>query len=224
MSPIIFPGSVVVLDLDDTLYKEVDFLKSGYRKIADSLLHYSFEDPYEDMLAIYRRGGAVFQEIIEKYNYPFTAERFLAIYRNHLPDILLSEEVWEFLQKLDLTGCKTGLITDGRSVMQRNKLKALGLENYFDKVIISEEFGSSKPALENYEAFAVFEGQKYYIADNPSKDFISPNAMGWETICLLDDGQNIHKQDFSLPKEYLPKFKIHNFREVIFDNSDPIKL
>ena len=46
-----------------------------------------------------------------------------------------------------------GLITDGRSVTQRNKLKSLGLLNYFKEVIISEEFGSEKPGLKELSFF-----------------------------------------------------------------------
>jgi putative hydrolase of the HAD superfamily len=57
-----------------------------------------------------------------------------------------------------------------------------------------------------------------YIADNTQKDFITPNKLGWTTICLLDKGQNIHKQNFELSNEYLPKFTINSFEEIILTN------
>lgn len=53
-----------------------------------------------------------------------------------------------------------------------------------------------------------------YVGDIPQKDFLAPNSLGWNTICLLD-GQNIHKQDFSLPKEYLPKVRINSLYEIV---------
>lgn len=34
-----------------------------------------------------------------------------------------------------------------------------------------------------------------YVGDNLKKDFIAPNALGWLTVCLKDDGRNIHKQE-----------------------------
>ena len=59
---------------------------------------------------------------------------------------------------------------------------------------------AAAPALANYEYFV----KRYpgcndfiYVGDNPDKDFIAPKTLGWETICLKDDGSNIHKQDFS---------------------------
>ena len=44
---------------------------------------------------------------------------------------------------------------------------------------------------------------------------ITPNKLGWKTICLLDDGRNIHRQDFSCPEEYLPNVKIHTLKELL---------
>jgi len=57
-----------------------------------------------------------------------------------------------------------------------------------------------------------------YIADNPNKDFITPNKLGWTTICLLDRGQNIHKQNFNLNKDFLPQSSINSFDEIILYN------
>ena len=55
-----------------------------------------------------------------------------------------------------------------------------------------------------------------YVGDNVKKDFITPNALGWKTICLKDDGRNIHKQDFTLtPEQALPKKTILSLKELI---------
>ena len=38
-------------------------------------------------------------------------------------------------------------------------------------------------------------GKRYvYIGDNPRKDFIAPNRLGWLTLGLVDCGANIHPQ------------------------------
>ena len=82
--------------------------------------------------------------------------------------------------------------------------------------MISEEFGTAKPSLGNFEVFHQFKTAKYYyIADNPSKDFVSPNALGWQTICLVDAGNNIHKQKFTKEFLYLPQKKINKLDELI---------
>jgi putative hydrolase of the HAD superfamily len=113
-----------------------------------------------------------------------------------------------------------GLLTDGREVTQKNKIISLELNKYIYKknIVISESFGSEKPSVNNYLYFQ----QKYYdsnefiyVGDNVSKDFIAPNQLNWITICLLDKGKNIHKQDFSFPFEYLPQYTISNMRELL---------
>jgi putative hydrolase of the HAD superfamily len=55
-----------------------------------------------------------------------------------------------------------------------------------------------------------------YIADNPNKDFITPNKLGWTTICLLDRGQNVHEQIFTNSIEFNPHFVIKSFDEINF--------
>ena len=87
-----------------------------------------------------------------------------------------------------------------------------------EDIVISEEFGSEKPALSNYAYFMERypECQDFtYVGDNPRKDFIAPNALGWMTICLKDDGRNIHRQDYNVEKIKLPKKSISNITELI---------
>jgi putative hydrolase of the HAD superfamily len=54
-----------------------------------------------------------------------------------------------------------------------------------------------------------------YIADNPNKDFITPNKLGWTSICLLDRGQNVHQQNFKLSIDLLPHYSVNSFEEII---------
>lgn len=200
--------TVICFDLDDTLYKEIDYLKSAYREIAMSVGH---PEAAVRMLDWYYAKENAFEKLIETYGLSITITDCLKIYRNHFPEISLDAGVKEFLVELKDNGAKLGLISDGRSITQRNKIKALGLEGLFDIEIISEEFGSEKPSLKNYQVVMdkFSEQQKFiYVGDNPAKDFIAPNQLGWDSVCLLDDGRNIHKQDFDLPKGYLPKERI----------------
>lgn len=204
----------IIFDLDDTLMYEIDYLKSAYREIASIVDEKNQERLYEDMFSRYERGENVFEFLNVQYS-KFEIKDLLEIYRNHFPNVHLNDHAEELLLNLKNQGYKIGLITDGRAVTQRNKLKALRVEAIFDKIIVSEEFGSTKPDQRNYCAF-IEEGidDYYYIADNPKKDFITPNRLGWISICLLDNGQNIHSQDFELEDGYLPQYRIKNLNEV----------
>jgi putative hydrolase of the HAD superfamily len=208
-------NKVIAFDLDDTLYKEIDFLKSAYIEIASIVDKSHPETLYNNMISNYYKGNNVFKFISETYP-AYTVERLLEIYREHYPSISLSNEEWNVLLKLK-TVAFTGLITDGRSLTQRNKIKALGLENYFDKIVISEEIGYSKPDIRLFNEFKKFDvSQYYYIANDTKKDFVTPNRIGWITICLLDvNNQNIQKQDFSLSEYYLPQIKIKSLNELL---------
>lgn len=207
-------GAVVVFDLDDTLYPEIDFLRSGFRVVAGLVRAGEAGSVYRELLAVYERGGNPFREITERRGLTATVEELLAVYRGHMPEIRLGKEVQEFLAQLKKNGYTTGLLTDGRSVTQRNKLKALGLAGYFDEVVISEEFGSEKPAPENYLYFSrkYQDRPYYYIGNSFLKDFITPNRLGWTTVGLADvENNHIKKQDHTLEQIFLPQFLIRSF-------------
>ena len=205
---------VICFDLDDTLYKEIDYLKSAYREIAKYVGH---PETVGLMLDWYQAGENAFKKLIETYGLPIEISDLLKIYREHYPDIHLDAGVMEFLKELKDNGAKLGLISDGRSLAQRNKIKALGLEGFFDIEVISEEFGSEKPCMRNYQiVMEKFSERKVfvYVGDNTAKDFIAPNQLGWKTVCLAQDGRNIHRQDLSLPKEYMPHYVVDSIKEI----------
>jgi putative hydrolase of the HAD superfamily len=213
---------VVCFDLDDTLYKERDYLRSAFREIAAYVTgHYtgSEEDNYNILITAFENGASPFQEINAKLNIDVPTEYYLRMYRQHRPSICLSAEALDTLTSLKNKGYILGLITDGRSITQRNKIAALGLGRLFsdDNIIISEEFGSEKPSEGNYLYFV----EKYpkadfvYVGDNLKKDFIAPKKLDWYNICLLDDGQNIHRQDFKISEPFTPNCYIHTLAEII---------
>ncbi len=204
----------IVFDLDDTIVKEIDFLKSAFQEIAN-FVDSNNSNLYNQMLDWYYNKQNVFENILKKHS-NFAIQDLKNIYRNHFPNFDSKSKNRQLLIDLKQKGCKLGLISDGFSVTQRNKLKSLDIENLFDLIIISEEFGSEKPNLNNFEIFHRFQTQKYfYIADNIHKDFVAPNRLGWQTICLLDNGRNIHQQNFDLELLYLPNNKIANLNEIL---------
>jgi putative hydrolase of the HAD superfamily len=205
-------NKVFVFDLDDTLYSERDFEKSGIEFVYEnlSIKHISLE-------TILNNRNNWIELIINGSNNQISLQMVLDIYRNHFPTIRLYEDAKVFLEKLHSEGIEMSLITDGKSITQRNKLRALGIESFFKNIVISEEVNSEKPSENNFRMVMYNKiAENYiYIADNPKKDFITPNKLGWTSICLLDRGQNVHKQNFNISSEYLPLFSISSFEEII---------
>lgn len=217
---------VICFDLDDTLYKEIDFLTSAFDEIVEyslAMLHSSYLNHSElllGMLDAYYSKNDAFDYLINATKVNLDKATLLSIYRNHIPKIHLLPGASELLNEIKYRKFEIGIITDGRSIQQRNKLDSLDLDTFVkDKnIIISEEFGLEKPSRANYEYFVGLypdSNEFCYIADNTQKDFLSPNALGWKTICLQDDGRNIHYQRFDLPKEYLPQYVVKSLEEVI---------
>lgn len=212
---------IIVFDLDDTLYYEIDYLTSAYNEIAMKIeSKYAVSNVFSFMLGAYYDKKNVFEELNKKYSLDIPIESYLLLYRNHIPHVSLTQETKEVLSILLKTESNVlGLLTDGREITQKNKIKALMLEKYIkeENIVISDVFGSTKPSLNNYLYFH----QKYdkaefvYVGDNVNKDFVAPNKLNWTTICLLDNGKNIHTQDFSIDSEYLPQYKITDIKELL---------
>jgi putative hydrolase of the HAD superfamily len=53
---------------------------------------------------------------------------------------------FEVLAALRKEGYRIGMIANGDSTGARNIIKAIGLQDYFDAIIISEEVGIEKPS------------------------------------------------------------------------------
>ena len=214
---ILSTSKIFVFDLDDTLYSERDFEKSGIEFVYEnlSIKHISLE-------TILNNRNNWIELIINGSNNQITLQMVLDIYRNHFPTIQLYKDAKVFLEKLHSQGIEMSLITDGRSITQRNKLRALGIESFFKNIIISEEVNSEKPSQFNFNMVMnnKLAVNYIYIADNPKKDFITPNKLGWTSICLLDKGQNVHSQNFDLPKVFLPQFFINSFQEITLRNEN----
>ena len=211
----------IIFDLDDTLYKELDYVYSGFNHISNKInkkTKISKKELFEELISSFHAGENAFKNIKIKFSLRFSIKKMLDEYRNHNPNITLDSQTKNILDQLMQEKVLGGLLTDGRIIQQKNKIKSLGLNHYFENILISEEFGSEKPEINNYRFFMSQENlnnKYYYIGDNTNKDFISPNILGWTTICLLDNGRNIHKQNFNQNSQYLPKHQIKNISDIL---------
>jgi putative hydrolase of the HAD superfamily len=211
---------VVAFDLDDTLYKEADFVASGFAAVAARLASPGREGIQEDLQRLFAdRASDIFGALIEKHSLAAEVSKaeLIELYRFHTPRVSLANGVAATLSALRRLNVQLSLISDGRSRTQRNKLGALGVMDHFDPIVISEEIGSEKPAEANFRAVMTrHPGKQYaYVADNTAKDFITPRRLGWTTFCLRDDGRNIHPQRFDLCGEYLPHYILESLNELI---------
>ena len=191
----------VVFDLDDTLYPERQYVRSGYVAVAAFLRERlgrteAFEDWLWDRFCSGQSSRA-----LDAMNAEFHLGRsdeqireLVSVYREHRPDIRPREGAAELLGRLGRR-CRLALLSDGFLPAQKRKLEALGLEPLFDAIVFTEEMSREcwKPSAAGFEAVrsklrVPHEGCAY-VGDNPAKDFVAPNRLGWRTVRLACEGQ-----------------------------------
>lgn len=172
----------VIFDLDDTLYSEKQYIRSGYKKIAEYL---GREDAAERLWHFFEEGKQAIDEYLKEIGLADKKAECLEIYRNQMPDITLYEGVVEKIQELKHKGIKVGIITDGRSEGQRAKIKALGLDELVEDIIITDELGGVQFRKPNDISFRIMQNrwrlpfeQIIYVGDNMNKDFQAPKQLG----------------------------------------------
>lgn len=184
----------VIFDLDDTLYPEMEHVVGAFKPVSRYLeRQFKGQKHFFDMMVeVFRAGRSkkVFNAVLEEMGLPHDQQliaTLVSIYRAHQPIIRPFPGARETMRALR-TRFRVGLLTDGHLETQRKKVRALGIAQYFDRIIYTDEHGKDwwKPSRLGFEemqrSFGLSGAQCAYIADNPLKDFYAPNTMGWLTI------------------------------------------
>lgn len=173
----------IIFDLDDTLYSEKEYVRSGYKAVSD-YLGGGFEDK---LWSFFEAGKPAIDELMRDLGREDEKAEVLKVYRSHKPDIHPYSGVAKMIKDLKEKGIKVGIITDGRPEGQSNKLKALGLE--IDDVIITDELGGVQFRKPCDIAFRIMStrwrlnpADIVYVGDNPVKDFQAPQQLGMKSI------------------------------------------
>ncbi len=215
----------VVFDLDDTLYPERAHAASGFKAAGElARREWGIVGLADEMTRLLDAGnlGAVFKLGLETFMPDHTQHHLDALrqaYRDHEPDITLYDDGQWALDHYGRQG-PLGLITDGNAKVQQSKVDALAIAHHFEAIVLTGALGAPrefhKPHPRAYEIIASRIGdeddQYVYIGDNPSKDFVTPNALGWLSIQVIRE-RTIHDQAASVP-DGDPKHRITTLREL----------
>ncbi len=180
----------VIFDLDDTLYSEKDYARSGYKAVSDYL-----GGGYEEKLwKFFESGKPSIDELLKELGRESEKEIVLSVYRSHKPDIRPYDGAIEIIRRLKAEGKRVGVITDGRPEGQRNKIEALGLAELADDVIVTDEIGGVQFRKPCDVAFRIMQirwrlsaSQIAYVADNPIKDFQAPRQLGMKCVWFRNE-------------------------------------
>lgn len=202
-------GTLVAFDLDDTLVPEALFLRSGIEHVA-MIIHKNFPE-----IEVMRAAGCMHMAVETRTNHYSALERLfdengirlkvdmktiVEELRSHMPDVEIyhpAPSVISTLEELKERGATLALVTDGRSVTQRNKIRAAGLQPFIEdkNILISGETGQDKSHPYNFVMLMERnpEAKNFiYVGDNPRKDFLHPRLLGWRTFCVPSFPLSIH--------------------------------
>ena len=216
----------LLFDLDDTLYDEKQFVKSGFIEVAEFVedkLKIDKDFFYKILINIFNGGsrGNIFNLALEKVNIVSDEDiisSMVKIYRGHNPNIRLEEDVKSLIIKLKEI-YSLGIVTDGYFKVQKKKVQVLKLEELFDSIIYTDEYGREywKPNVFGYklalERFQIVPGEAVYIGDNPYKDFIGAKKIGISTVRVKN--QNREYSNVKLNKEYEVDYEIKELHEIL---------
>jgi putative hydrolase of the HAD superfamily len=182
----------VVFDIDDTLYLERDYVRSGFEAVGQWAARWLGFDDFSkrcwDLFVAGHRGN-IFNETLcalgEAENTALTSA-LVDIYRTHVPSIALEPDADVALNVIS-SRSSIAVISDGPIAAQSRKAEALGLCRRFTApMILTELLGSSyrKPHPKAFVRVQELLPNKIYVyvADNPLKDFLAPKRLGWITV------------------------------------------
>ena len=186
----------VIFDLDDTMYPERQFAHSGFAAVAREFgakLHAGFdvEARMRQLLDSPDR-GRVFNIIVAEAGIAEAeavklAPMMIETYRCHKPTLTPYPDALPAIRAAR-EKYAVGMITDGPVEVQSAKIDALHLRELIPEIVITgvwdRQFWKPHPCAfeEMARRLAVPHEGCVYVADNLSKDFVAPNALGWLTV------------------------------------------
>jgi putative hydrolase of the HAD superfamily len=212
----------VIFDLDDTLYRERDFVASGYGAVSRHVAKAAglpARNIFRAMMRTLSIAGrrAVFPMVIADFlKDPIPVGELVEIYRNHIPQIRLFPGYDRLLKQLRQQ-LKLGIITDGLPSVQRRKVEALGLLQAVDHIIYTGDFGPQKEKPDPLAFSLMMQRLKadpsrtIYVGDNPSKDRIGAHRAGMRFAMVRPRG--LRRQEV-LPEDNPAEFTVGSLLEL----------
>lgn len=183
----------IVLDIDDTLYLERDYVRSGFEAVGRwAQRDLGIDDFSARAWAAFESGArnTIFDDVLTECGVRVddaVITELVARYRTHVPTISLAADARDGLDRWH-GEVALAAVTDGPLSSQQAKARALGLESWTSTVVFTASLGPGKGkpdpgSFELVQSELGVDGKScVYVADNPKKDFGGPRSLGWRTV------------------------------------------
>ena len=190
----------VIFDLDGTLLNRDEsvkkFIDNQYDRLNKWVKHIPKEVYITRFIELDHRGyvwkDKVYQQLTEEFEIRgVTWEELLQDYIRHFKDHCVPfPNLFDLLEELSKNQIILGIITNGRGQFQMDNIKALGIEEYFDVILVSEWEGLKKPDpaifLRALNQLKVLPKHSAYVGDHPENDVKASQKAGMNGIWKKD--------------------------------------
>lgn len=207
---VIFDLDQTLLDRETSLEKFLDW-QIDFFKLVPEQKKIEFKNKFIEL----DNHGSVWKDIV----YAKLIEEFFLIYS---VDILLQSYVNDFnkfstafngvaeaIKTLHIQGYRLGLVSNGKSPFQENNFNALGLNEFFDSVLVSEAIAIRKPnaAIFNLSCLQLKTIAEccVFIGDNEIADIQGAKKAGMKTIFFHPDPSKVSQ---------LSNENLHHFQDL----------
>jgi putative hydrolase of the HAD superfamily len=225
--------SLITFDIDDTLYSSTEFAHQARENAMKGMIAAGLKIDLPTVLAELDEVVAEFssndehhfdrlltripQSALAGINPAVLVAAGVVAYRDTVHDSLrVYEDGLECLKRLHGMGYRLGVVSQGWTVKQAEKLVRLRILQYLDKrsIFFSDQLGTSKSNPKFYQRAADTVAAKapecMHVGDRPDRDIDPANQAGWITVLNCRSGR-YHQRPGITPAAYT----IHNFWDLL---------
>lgn len=205
MKAILFDLDGTLLDRDASVHT---FIASQYERLQQHFEHIPKEKYIKKFIELDNRGyvwkDKVYAELTKEFEInSISAEALLEDYKTEFRHHCVAfQGLLGVLEELRKCNLKLGMITNGYGEFQLNNIKALGIENYFDVILISEWEGIKKPDPKIFERalqkLQVEPTVSMFVGDHPLNDVEVAKSLGMISVWKKDNTWHEAKADFTI--------------------------
>lgn len=193
---VIFDLDGTLLDRNNSLYR---FVVDQYDRIIKNTKNIDKESYIYRFIELDHRGyvwkDRVYQELIKEFDLPLDWNELLTDYKDGFcKHATPFPNTTELLENLIGKGYKLGMITNGFGDFQSSNIQALGIQEYFAVILISEIEGIRKPDPAIFKRASSLLGVRpeecVYVGDHPINDVTASKSVGMKGIWKEDTFYN----------------------------------
>ncbi len=190
----------VLFDLDGTLLNRDEsvkvFIERQYDRLSKAVGHIPKEKYVSRFIELDNRGyvwkDKVYQQLVDEFTIAdITWEKLLQDYiREFKYNCVPFPNLIGMLEELKSNQFVLGMITNGYGQFQMDNIIALGIDKYFDTILVSEWEGMKKPDPQIFiralEKLAILPNESIFMGDHPVNDVKAAQNVGMKGIWKRD--------------------------------------